>query len=360
MSEGRSRRQLAAALGAVLLLGLGLWLLRPGPSSDRPVGAPDAAAAALAHRDAGLEAWFSRGVAVVGRDGGVSPATPRPGGGLTAGWGSGTGQLGRSIPQEGNPEAPMSFAIAPGGRAVVLDQVNGRLSRFGPDGRPLESVPVTQQAPQDVTVAKDGTTLVLDRVKDKTVAVLKDGQLVGDLPVEGKGIPEGGGVTGVFTDGKDVYVEREHGSLVRVGDTDGKADPDRPEIPGRPTRDGKSFILAGLVDAAAGRAFVSSIDRASMDPRFTRELRLGQPVLALVLLDTDLSGTLYLGALAEHGALKLLCLSGTDGAPIGSADIPANSGPEETFRDLVVLDGGGVVYAQRTEQGVSYLRYDCR
>jgi hypothetical protein len=101
-----------------------------------------------------------------------------------------------------------------------------------------------------------------------------------------------------------------------------------------------------------------------MDPRFTRELRLGQPLLALVLLDSDLSGTIYLGALLEPtraaGSIRVVCLSSVDGAPTGTADIPANSGADETFRELAVLDGGGVLYAQRSASGVSYVRYDCR
>ncbi|MBI5547035.1 MAG: hypothetical protein HY901_24405 [Deltaproteobacteria bacterium] len=258
----------------------------------------------------------------------------------------------------------MSFSAGPGG-VTVLDQVNGRLVRFGPDGRPLEPIPVTQQAPQDVLVTADGTTLVMDRLRDKSVAVLKDGRVINDLPLEGRGIEEGGAVTGVFVDGKDVYVEREHGSLVRIGDTDGQADPERPEIPGRPSRDGKSYLLAGIVDPSAGRAFVNSVDKATREHRFTRELRLGLPILALVLLDSDLSGTIYLGALLQRGEnssplVRVVCLAPAEGTPTGTADLSANTGPEETFRDLVVLDGGGVLYAQRGERGVSYVTAHCQ
>ena len=286
---------------------------------------------------------------------------------ILARWGAGFGEVARNVPQEGNPEAPMSLAVGPDGSSYVLDQVNGRIARFGPDGKAQEPIPVTQQAPQDLAVAKDGTALVLDRLRDKSVAVLKDGKLVGDLPVEGKGIAEGGGVTGVFVDGSDVYVEREHGSLVRVGDTTGKADPERPEIPGRPSRDGKSYLMAGLIDAVAGREFVNSVDRETGEKRFTRELRLGMPVLGIVLLDSDLAGTIYLGSLIAGDAatgggafVRIACLSGVDGVPTGSVDAPANPGAEETFREFVVLDGGGVVYAQRGESGVAYVRYDCR
>jgi hypothetical protein len=206
--------------------------------------------------------------------------------------------------------------------------------------------------------------LVLDRLRDKSVAIFKDDRLVGSLPVEGKNIPEGGGVTGVFVDGKDVYVEREHSTLVRIGGTDGIADPSREAIPGRPSRDGASVLLAGLVDAKDGRVVVSSTDKATLERRFTRELTFNARILSLVLLDSDLSGTIYLGArlaaTPEAALVRVVCLAPTDGSPTGTADIPANVGPDETFRDLVVLDSGGVTYAQRSESGVAYVRYDCR
>jgi len=44
---------------------------------------------------------------------------------------------------------------------------------------------------------------------------------------------------------------------------------------------------------------------------------------------------------------------------MGTAELPANLGTEETLRELVVLDGGGVLYAQRSEKGLTYSRYDC-
>ncbi|HEY3451692.1 MAG TPA: hypothetical protein VGK67_35370 [Myxococcales bacterium] len=376
MSEPNQPRR--PALLVALLAALALAVLAGIALLHSPAADPGAASGADAGgaRPAGGGVDLSRPaslapsrIAKAGDAAGPAGAAATPGSRpdvILAGWGKGPGEVARNIPQEGNPEAPMSFAAGPGGSSYVLDQVNGRIVRFGPDGKPLDPIPVTQQAPQDLAVAKDGTTLVLDRLRDKTVAVLKDGKLVGDLPVEGKGIDEGGGVTGVFVDGDDVYVEREHGPLVRVGDTDGKADPERAEVPGRPSRDGKSYLMAGIIDAAAGREFVNAVDRETLERRFTRELRLGMPVLAIVLLDSDLSGTLYLGSLVAGdpttggGAfVRIACLSGADGVPTGSVDVPANAGAEETFREFAVLDGGGVVYAQRGESGVAYVRYDC-
>ncbi|SEM02676.1 hypothetical protein SAMN05444354_110283 [Stigmatella aurantiaca] len=288
------------------------------------------------------------------------------------GWGSGASQLGRERPQEGNPEAPMSLAVTPLGEAVVLDQVNGRLVRLGPDGQVRGTLPLTQQTPQDVTVAPDGTLLVLDRLKDQSVALLDPttGELKGDLPVTGPGIPAPGGITGTFVDGDSVYVEREHGALVRIGDLSGKADPTHPEIPGRPTRDGRAYVLARLIDAPTGRLFLNVIDRHSGERRYTREYRLAFPLMAITLLDSDRTGLLYLGVAGTlptgkpspttAPGVRLFCLDPLDGKVLGQTDLPLNTLPEETFRDFTVLDEGGVLFQLRTEAGVTLRRAHCR
>jgi hypothetical protein len=48
-----------------------------------------------------------------------------------------------------------------------------------------------------------------------------------------------------------------------VLDISGKADPERPEIPSRSTRDGRSYISAGIIDKQSGRVAVNAIDRQS-------------------------------------------------------------------------------------------------
>ena len=116
-------------------------------------------------------------------------------------------------------------------------------------------------------------------------------------------------------------------------------------------------------DAAEGRAYVSSIDRKTDEHRFTRELRLKATIRTIVLLDTDKKGIIYFATeIADEPGVPVIlltCLEPLKGVPVGSAVMPANTLPEETFRDLTVLDGGGVVYALRSEQGVTYQKYDC-
>jgi len=246
----------------------------------------------------------------------------------------------------------------------VLDQVNGRIVRFNEDGGVEATFPVDRPTAQDMALASDGSIAVLDRFGGKDVALYdRDGNNVGGLPLSGEGIDNPGVVTGVFVDGDSVYVEKEHGPLVLLGDTSGATAQTRVEIPGRPTRDGRSYISAGITDAEAGRVYVASNARPSKEHRFTRELRLGARIWSIVLLDTDFAGTIYFAAeIDDEGSenvVILTCLDPDTGAPTGSALLPANTLPEETFRDLVVRDGGGVVQSLRTEEGVTYQQYDC-
>jgi hypothetical protein len=304
-------------------------------------------------------------------DGGVPWAQNDPRVLAQFGWGSGKNQLGRHRPREGNPEGPMSFTLDRSGNAWVLDQVNGRVVKLDEHGNPIGTQLLTVQAAQDLTVAKNGNALVMDRLVDKTVAVMgPDGKSLGELAIAGRGVPETGKVTGVFTDGDSVYVEREHGDLVRVGDTSGKTDPNRPEIPGRPTRDGQSYVSAQITDGAHGRVAVTEIDRSSNEHKFTREVPFGMPVLMILLLDTDQSGLIYLAAEGERpGAtstapvipvVDLLCLDPVDGRPLGRAETAANTSADETFREMTVQDSGGVVYLYRSESGAELRRLDCR
>jgi hypothetical protein len=332
----------------------------PSTTGDAPSGEPDSV------RTRGSTARApspDAGVAPV-------PTDERPVGNVfaRARWGGGPGDLARSRPDEANAEAPMSLAQGPNGTVVVLDQLNGRLVRFGPDGQPIGTTPLEMTAPQDLAIAEDGTVAVLDRLADRNVTVVgPDGEVVGSFPIEGEGIEEGGGTTAVVVDGEDIYVEREHSALVRIGDVHGRAATERNEIPGRPSRDGRSYLMAGLIEASEGRFYVNSIDRESDEHRFTREIRVPLALRAIVLLDTDETGTIYVAVAGEpfdgppeteQG--RLLCLAGSDGTTIGATVLPANTDPDETLREMIVLEGGGVLYAVRSDDGVSLERFDCQ
>jgi hypothetical protein len=258
----------------------------------------------------------------------------------------------------------MSLAADGRGNVLVLDAINRRIVRRGADGRAETSIPLDLRLPEDVAVGSDGSMAVLDRHGDKQIGVYDpSGAPRGKLPLGGNGVPEPGAVTGVFVDGDDVYVEREHQELVKVGDTLGKQALPPSQLSGRPSRDGKSLLRAMIRDAKAGTVAISSIERASGKLRFTREIKLWPVVRAILLLDTDSTGTIYFAAEAQapgaRASVALSCLEPDTGLVIGGAMLPANTLPDETFRDFTVLAEGGVIYAVRTEAGVTYRRYDC-
>lgn len=285
-------------------------------------------------------------------------------------WGTGSGALGHKLPKEGNPEAPMSLAIGPDGTRWVLDQVNDRIVRYDKNGKVIDTIPLTVKGAQDIVATKDGGAVVLDRLADKRAVIVgPDGKVSGTLTLEGKGLPEGGAATGVFVDGNNVYVEREHEQLVKLGDTKGNADPDRKEIPGRPTRDGSGYIRAWLGEVPGQRAFVTFTNKEPEAHRFTRQLNTTFMATGIVLLDTDRTGIIYLGVLGGKPSpsgelgdpfITVYCLEPAHGAPIGTATVPANTSPEETFRELAVLDEGGVLYMKRSEKGITVTPIDCR
>lgn len=362
------RREVGIAVAAVLVVGavvVGRGCLKGAPSDQAAAPAGSEARPGAPARPGSRPGPGGSAAAAGSGAPGAKDAKSDPEVVINAPWGGKLGQLGRERPEEGNPEAPMSFTVDSKGRIVVLDQVNNRLVRHGPDGKPLAEVPIELRTAQDVVVAADGTTAVLERYREQSVTLYDEsGKVIGSLPLAGEGIDKPGHVTGVIVDGKDVYAEREHGPLVKLGDTSGRPAEPREELPGRPSRDGKLLLSAGIIQAQAGRAYVSAMDRARRENRFTRELRMEGQIRAILLLDSDLAGTIYFAMQVHPGAgedmVILTCLEPASGQPVGEAVMPANTMAEETFRDLAVLDEGGVVYAHRTEAGTTYTRYDCQ
>lgn len=276
---------------------------------------------------------------------------------LAARWGSGRGELGRSRPQEGNPEGPMSFARS-GDELLVLDQVNGRVVRYDANGKPRSTFETTATT-QDLTVAKDGTVVLLDRLVDKTVRLVdRNGRPIGALPLPADRVEDPGLVTGVFVDGKDVYVEKEHGVLTRIGSTDGSA-ADAAELTGRPSRDG-ALLLMAVLSAPEARVNVNAFDRKLGSLRFARVVQFPRPVRQIMLLDTDMRGTIYLGVLGGSPQMvHIACLDPGDGRAIGRLSVPTSATPEESFRDFTIADDGTILLALRTEDGIEYRSAHC-
>jgi outer membrane protein assembly factor BamB len=277
---------------------------------------------------------------------------------VIARWGSARGELGRERPQEGNPEGPMSIVLA-GKDLLVLDQVNGRLARYDAKGRLLSTSDAPTTA-QDIAVGKDGTVAMVDRLVGKAVTLVDaNGRKIGELPL-GPKVGEPGLVTAVVVDDKKVYVEREHGALVLIGGTDGSPASEDEQLTGRPSKDGTLLLTAGLASKAQGHAYLNAVDRKTGALKFARSILFPRPAQAIILLDSDAKGTLYLGvASGDPGDAYVACLAPGDGHVLGRIVLPLSHTAEESFRDFTVGDDGTIAFAVRTDDDVQYRTATC-
>jgi hypothetical protein len=283
---------------------------------------------------------------------------------LLATWGAGPGQLGRSLPDEGAPVGPASLAVVPDGAVVVLDSVNERLQVFPPAGAgEPRALRLPDDTAQDLAPRPGGGYAVLDRTVDRAVTLLDaDGALVGEVPLEGAGVPEAGGVTGVFARADGVWVEVEHGPLVRVADADGTPAEPRDVVAGR-FQPGHGQVVSALVQRP-DRVIVLARPIADPDaaPALLAEVAFALPVHHIVGLDFDAAGNIYLGVwLArsaptppfaveeEHVAVVALR---PDGVELSRVLLPAVGRPEEQWRSFVVTPDGIVYHLVPTDEGV--------
>ena len=226
-------------------------------------------------------------------------------------------------------------------------------------GRQVSAVFATSTT-QDLAIAVDGTTVLLDRLVDKKITLLSpSGRRVGELALP-EGVGETGLLTGLFVDGDDVYVEKEHGALVRIGTTDGKPSAEPKSLQGRPSKDGALLLSATLTDAAAGLTAVNAFDRKAGALRFARQVSFARPAHSVALLDSDAKGIIYLGVWAGTGSqVHVACMDPSDGHVLGRVVVPLSETPEEALRDFAVRPDGTIVSSYRTDDGVELRTARC-
>jgi hypothetical protein len=365
------RAALALILGAAALLGLSVGATGPGHSASPPTKAGASGSAAMGEGSRGAaEDGPEESRRVDGSDGldgprgpTAEPALPPRSGRprspgvvvMVASWGDGPAQLGRRRADESNPEAPMAIIPAPGGFAV-LDQVHARVMRFDDAGGLVATVPIGPDTAQDLALDAAGQLAVLDRLGTGELTVYApDGAPLGTVPLRGGPITEPGGVTGVFAGPSGFYLEREHTEVVRVTDSEGRADPERGTQPGRPTRRGGLWLAARLVRPTQGVAEASAWDHDGQVV-WRRGLVFGADTRHLVLLDSDTQGHVYLAA-AVSADLVVVRLDQERGTLTGRQVLPGPETADEVFRELAVTDDGDLLHLRATAAGVVVTRY---
>lgn len=281
---------------------------------------------------------------------------------FSARWGGSRGELGRRAANESSPEGPMSFAVDARGRAFVLDQVNGRVQVFEPGAEP-HSIPVPGDTYQDVALRKDDGLVLLDRLSKESVAFADArGKVSHEIPLQGEGIAEGGDVTALFQRDDGTWVEVKHANLVKIADADGAPLEDRTIVQGRFGAEGSVLRASKSGERAA---FVAERTERGVTP--LAKVSFDLPVWQLLELDTDRRGRVFLGAsLLEEAAAppfevldarEVVVVLDKDGTELSRLELPASTGPEESFRRIRVGADGALYHLAYDERGATMRRF---
>lgn len=363
MAPARTKQWLPVLLAAA---GLGALVLSQRPSSQaspppaasaKPAGSAKAASAKPKRR-----VKAAPGAPTLQR----ASASPKPREVLVrAAWGSAPGELGRSRPREGAPEAPMGLSIDARGRMHVLDQVNSRIQIFEP-GKPPRVLPLPADTYQDIEALPSGGTAALDRLGTKTIAFYDaSGELKHTVPIASAGVFDGGEVTGMFARPDGVWIEVEHSAFRRVTLADGTPDPEHLAIGGRLTPDGRSAVIAALQRPFNAVVRADSIE--SGGAIFETTVTFPIPIFMLHALEFDGAGRIYLAAnlVREDEAppyavledREVVVVLAPNGSEIGRVEIAPPQGPDEQFRPIRVGEDGSIYQLVAGEEAATIEKY---
>ena len=351
-------------LAALLVVGAVLFFLRPGAPKPPPRSVKSSAAGASSAVGSAPAAIETAEVPAFDL---LSPDASAPPSGVRSKIPWGPDGVGRGTSEDGYPGGPNSFAVGPDGSTWVLDQFQKRMVRIGPDGKILEVRPTRLESPADIALGKDGSMAVIDRTRQHQVELFDaQGRSRGTLPLPGSVPGQPSELTRVFVDKDKVYAQRgEGGPLFPLGGTDGTPKLGG-EVNGQPSRDGRLLISAGITDYETGRVWVGGADPATQGHLFTREATVGNSLEQILLLDSDVTGMIYLVVKAtfddQGGASTLvLCVDGNARGRITRMfSLPYPNDPLDTFRKFDVAPEGGLLAAEYTETGVAYRMHSCR
>ncbi len=281
-------------------------------------------------------------------------------------WGSGEGRLGRREAQESDPAGPMAFVVDASGRAAVLDQVNSRVVVFA-DGKQVSQIALPADTYQDLQLDEAGDLVLMDRLARRSVEVFdSQGRPVSRVALEGGGVPEGGGTTGLFVREDGLWVEVEHTHMVRVADAQGRPDPERPQVGGRFSADGAWLLSAAREGRNQAVVLVRPADAPGQLPRLFSRISFPLPILHLLALESDTAGRVLLAArlarFEEKAPFAVLeerieaVLLGPDGSEVDRVRLPAPPGALDQFRTLYLSPDGVLYHLYYDENGVSLRR----
>ena len=249
-------------------------------------------------------------------------------------WGSGATELNHLIPEEANPEGPMSFVIDSSGNFFVLDQVNKRVQVYSKTGKHIKTIPIPAVTFSDIAIGESGNLFLLDQFVYKSAVLIDDkGSILKKVELIGAGITETGNVSEIYSreDGLWVSLYVSNGiSTVRLCDISGEPYNKRQIAPGKFSQDDKSLLgtkVIGEITATVSRNKLtkSSIGAYNISGKDTYTIYFDIPILFIKMVDTDKDGNIYL-------ALELLEESLDEDPPYSI---------EKSHEVVVILDSNG-------------------
>ncbi|MBX3126289.1 MAG: hypothetical protein KF718_06210 [Polyangiaceae bacterium] len=266
--------------------------------------------------------------------------------------------VGITVPEEGAPESPNSFAVDASGRVHVLDQVGHQVLSFTPGSTTPKKTKLPARAFEDIElVAPSGDEgfLLLDLfVAPAVVFVSASGGVTNEVTLPKGDLPTPGRVAGLVRDEAGVWVQVETTHRVQIADAAG--------VPV------ESNVLPGVLTRASEA--VSSTARANVIELFELGLPAGGPtplgtlsfpsrVNHHALLGFDAKGSLLLAVTLEAAqadpdtpptlSRRLLRLS-PEGKEQSRADLPVAEGAHAGLRNVRLGADGNVYVMTATEE----------
>lgn len=139
--------------------------------------------------------------------------------------GSGPEDLGVIMPEEANPEGPMSFVVGSAGEIYVLDQTNARIQVFK-NGKYLKTIKIPDAVYSDLELLPGGRIALLDSLVKKAVFIIDEkGSLRETVSLLQKEIPSPEFVLGLYFRGEGDWAglwAPADNSSIRLAGLDGK------------------------------------------------------------------------------------------------------------------------------------------
>jgi hypothetical protein len=275
----------------------------------------------------------------------------------SARFGSGPDELGHCVPQEANPEGPMSFALGDNDTIYILDQLNARVQVFAVNRR-VRTVPIPANPGfKDIALTGDGKIVLLDTAVQHSVYLLaENGEMLGRIPLAGELIPRTFDVGGVFYTSEGIWVETGDRSVL-LADGAGIPKAERVSVSGKYACDGKRLVSSRKIGDITAVVRASSEDTRRWQ---TYHVYFENYLCSVNGLETDSAGHIYLEATLREEPLfaQVVVVLDASGREIGRIDMYVSHRPEEIFRDFRVSPDGRIFQMALDDEGVAVRKYD--